>query len=269
MKAIRRTTAICTFNVFCLLGPCAGWAAEPSDNVRNGNASRHWVRRDAQVAKIRPGKLATFRIQASRSATALHSVLARHRVKNQNLFTIQLEPNQHYALRYREYTGINFADETQRLEQDEQYKKWAHELDACLADGWSDVQCVFFTAGQVRSRVAEERVQRLGRVIGLRPEMSEPYVLLHAHTWPGVLSAIRAGNIRNYSIFLAPIGSKLYLFAYLEYVGDDFESDMAQIGSDPDTKAWIKFTDEGCQLPLSTRQPGEWWASMERLSGGE
>jgi L-rhamnose mutarotase len=81
-----------------------------------------------------------------------------------------------------------------------------------------------------------------------------------------VLAAIREGNIRNYSIFLVPVGSKLYLFAYLEYVGKDIEADMARIGSDSETKAWIKFTDEGCQLPLSTRKPGEWWARMERLS---
>jgi L-rhamnose mutarotase len=171
----------------------------------------------------------------------------------------------YYALRYYEYEGTDFAEDVQRLELDNLYKEWTGKLNSCLAEKWSEVQGVFFTEGQQSASVEEGRVKRLGRVIGLRPDMARSYVLLHAHTWPGVLAAIREGNIRNYSIFLAPVGAKLYLFAYLEYAGDDFEADMARIGSDPDTKAWIKFTDEGCQLPIPTRKPGEWWAGMERL----
>ena len=263
---MQRKIAICIAKISCLLAPCAGWAAEPSDAVRESAERLNWVRRHAQVATVLTDQLAKFREQASRSASAIRPVLLRHNVKNENLFMIELEPSKHYALRYYEYDGNNFLDDMQLLEQEVLYRQWTDKVDSCLADGWSDVDSVFFTAGQLRPSVAEERVKRIGQVVGLRPEMAEPYKLLHAHTWPGVLAAIREGNVRNYSIFLAPIDSKLYLFAYLEYIGNNFGSDMARIDSDPETKAWIKFTDEGCQLPISTRKQGEWWARMKRLS---
>jgi L-rhamnose mutarotase len=265
MTYMRLTQAIFTFGVLCVLCPRAAWSTEPSATAQQASTPRHWLRRHAEVARILPDQLATLREHASRSASTVQPILRKHGFKNESLFAIALEPNVYCALRYYEYYGSNFANDVQRLEQNNLYKEWSSKLNACLADKWADVQCVFFTEGQQRASVEEGRVKRLGRVIGLRPEMARSYVLLHAHTWPGVLAAIREGNIRNYSIFLAPVGAKLYLFAYLEYVGDDFETDMARIGSDPDTKAWIKFTDEGCQLPIPTRKPGEWWAGMERL----
>jgi L-rhamnose mutarotase len=262
---MQRTIVVCVFKVALLFAPCAGWSAEPGGALPEGGERQNWVRRQGQLAKLLTDQMATFRELAETST--VQPVLLKHGVKNHELFLIELERGAYYTLRYYEYTGRNFLEDMRRLETDVSYKKWSDKVAACLANGWSDVECVFYTAGQRDSNVVEGRVKRLGRVVGLRPEMAEPYKLLHAHTWPGVLSAIREGNIRNYSIFLAPAGSQLYLFAYLEYVGDDFDSDMARIGSDPDTKAWIKFTDVGCQLPISTRKPGEWWAGMERLSG--
>ena len=263
---MRCTIVTCLVNISLLLAPRTGWSAEPGDAVPENAEGIGWVRRHAQIAKILPDQVANFREQASRSASALQPVLSRHHVENHNLFMIELDRRAHYALRYYEYDGKDFLADMRGLEQERPYRAWTDAVGSCLADGWSDVQSVFFTAGRSGPSVPEERVKRIGRVVGLRPRMAEPYKLLHDHTWPGVLSAIREGNIRNYSIFLAPIDSKLYLFAYLEYVGNNFESDMAQIGSDPQTKAWIKFTDEGCQLPISTRKPGEWWAGMQRLS---
>ena len=61
-------------------------------------------------------------------------------------------------------------------------------------------------------------MQRYGQVIGLKPERYEEYAAAHAAVWPGVLAQIRDANIRNYSIF--SFGEQL--FAYFEYVGDDF-----------------------------------------------
>jgi L-rhamnose mutarotase len=262
---MRRPFAVVIAKIWPLIIAGVGLAAEPGD--AGGGTERQWVRRFVQVAKVRSERLDAFREHVSKSKSALQPVLSKHHVKNHHLFMIELEPGEHYALRYCEYTSNNLTSDMRKLEGDATYKNWADEVDACLAGQWTDVECVFYTAGQERSKVAEDRVRHIGRAIGLRPRMAEPYVLLHAHTWPGVLAAIREGNIRNYSIFLAPIGAKMYLFAYLEYVGDDYDADMARIASDSDTKAWIKFTDEGCQLPLATRQPGEWWAAMERLSG--
>ncbi len=93
--------------------------------------------------------------------------------------------------------------------------------------------------------------------------MVDSYKLLHANTWPGVLNKITEANIRNYPSFLKEISGKYYLLGYFEYVGDDFDADMARLSADPTTKAWEKLTDAGCQIPLTTRAEGEWWAEME------
>ena len=103
-------------------------------------------------------------------------------------------------------------------------------------------------------------MQRYGSVIKLRPEKEAEYKELHANAWPDVLEMIRACNIRNYSIYL----KDGYLFSYFEYHGDDFAADMQKMADDPTTQEWWKLTDP-CQEPLETRQPGEWWASMEEV----
>jgi len=106
---------------------------------------------------------------------------------------------------------------------------------------------------------------RYGSVIGLRPEKLAEYKKLHAAVWPDIAQAIRAANIRNYSIYLRQLDDgNYYLFSYFEYVGQDFQADMAKLGADPETKRWWTFTDP-CQKPLSDRKAGEWWASMEEV----
>ena len=107
--------------------------------------------------------------------------------------------------------------------------------------------------------------RRYGSVIGLRPEKLAEYKKLHAAVWPAVAKAIRDANIRNYSIYLRKLDDgKYYLFSHFEYVGQDFQADMAKLGADPETQRWWKFTDP-CQKPLSDRKAGEWWASMEEV----
>ncbi len=101
---------------------------------------------------------------------------------------------------------------------------------------------------------------RFGSLIGLKPEYEERYIILHKHTFPGVLHRINKSNIRNYSIFL----KDGLLFSYFEYIGNDYEEDMARIGQDAVTQDWWKLTDP-MQEPLETRKEGEWWASMEEI----
>jgi len=103
-------------------------------------------------------------------------------------------------------------------------------------------------------------MQRYGSIIKLRPDKLEEYKELHANVWPDVLAMIRECHIRNYSIYYRDG----YLFSYFEYHGDDFASDMQKMAVDPTTQSWWTLTNP-CQEPLETRQPGEWWASMEEL----
>ena len=100
-------------------------------------------------------------------------------------------------------------------------------------------------------------MQRFGQVIGLKPERYAEYVAAHAAVWPGVLAKIRECNIRNYSIHA--FGNQL--FAYFEYIGDDFDGDMARMAADPETQRWWDVM-KPMQQPLEGRAEGEWWASM-------
>jgi L-rhamnose mutarotase len=103
-------------------------------------------------------------------------------------------------------------------------------------------------------------IRRFGQVIGVKPDRIEDYKKIHAEAWPEILKMIRDCNIRNYSIFL----QDNLLFAYFEYIGDNFEADMAKMAADPKTREWWTHTDP-MQEPLPTRLPGEWWATMEEV----
>jgi L-rhamnose mutarotase len=109
------------------------------------------------------------------------------------------------------------------------------------------------------------KVKRYGSVLGLRDEKMDYYKKLHADCWPGVLKMIRECNIRNYSIYLRKLpDGKHYLFSYFEYVGKDFEADMAAMAADETTQKWWKVC-MPCQTPLPDRAEGEWWAGMEEV----
>ncbi len=108
-------------------------------------------------------------------------------------------------------------------------------------------------------------MKRYGWVIGLKEEKIEEYKKLHAAVWPGVLKKIKDCNIRNYSIYLQKLDDgRHYLFAYFEYVGDDFDGDMAAMAADPTTQEWWDVC-KPLQTPLKGCAEGEWWADMEEV----
>jgi L-rhamnose mutarotase len=92
------------------------------------------------------------------------------------------------------------------------------------------------------------------------PENLATYAGLHAAVWPGVLARINDCGIRNYSIYHR--GG--WLFSYFEYVGDDYDADMARMAEDPTTQEWWAIN-KPLQEPLEDRAPGEWWAAMDEL----
>lgn len=103
-------------------------------------------------------------------------------------------------------------------------------------------------------------MKRYGQVIGVRPEHFEEYKKYHAAVWPDVLKMITACNIRNYSIY----HKDNQLFAYFEYIGTDFDADMAKMAADSTTQKWWSVM-EPMQKPVDNRKPGEWWANMEEV----
>lgn len=103
-------------------------------------------------------------------------------------------------------------------------------------------------------------MKRYGDVIKVKEEKLEEYKKLHANAWPGVLQTIYDCNIRNYSIYYRDG----YLFSYFEYIGKDFEGDMAKMVADPVTQEWWAVC-KPCQQPIETAEPEDWWVSMEEV----
>lgn len=79
---------------------------------------------------------------------------------------------------------------------------------------------------------------RFGQLGKLKKEKIEEYRALHAAPWPGVLKTITDCNLRNYSIYFYDD----LVFAYFEYVGQDYDADMAKMAEDPITQEWWKHT---------------------------
>lgn len=123
------------------------------------------------------------------------------------------------------------------------------------------LQTMLLTGSVAPERIGQPMtVKRLAQTIRLRPERREEYLALHREVWPGVEAALRAANVRNYTIFLR----EDTLFGYFEYHGDDFEADMASIAADPDTRRWWKLTDP-CQEPRHDVGTGGHWSDLTEI----
>ena len=105
-------------------------------------------------------------------------------------------------------------------------------------------------------------VQRMGRVIGLKPDGVTHYKELHANPWPEVIQDLKDRNMHNFSIFLRE--PENLLFSYWEYTGTDFAGDIARTSKNPRIKEWLELTG-ALQAPLTSRGEDEWWSPMEEV----
>jgi len=103
-------------------------------------------------------------------------------------------------------------------------------------------------------------MKRYGMAIKIRPENLDEYKRLHVDVWPDVLKMIGECNIRNYSIY----HKDGMMFSYFEYVGKDFDADMAKMAADATTQKWWDVC-KPLMDPLETRATGEFWANMEEV----
>jgi L-rhamnose mutarotase len=107
--------------------------------------------------------------------------------------------------------------------------------------------------------------QRFAWITGLKPEKADYYRQLHARPWPGVSRTIKECHIQNFSIYERELDGKLYLFAYLEYTGTNFDADLKKMAADPETQRWWKETDP-CQSPLpDAAAAGKIWADTKEV----
>ena len=73
-----------------------------------------------------------------------------------------------------------------------------------------------------------------GQVGRLKKGRIEEYEALHTNPWPHILQLIHDCNLRNYSIFRQDD----LVFAYFEYVGEDYDADMAKMAADEENQRW-------------------------------
>ena len=103
-------------------------------------------------------------------------------------------------------------------------------------------------------------MKRYGTVLRVKPERLEEYKRYHQNVWPEILELGRKCNIRNQTIF----HRDGLLFRYFEYVGDDYEADMAKMGANPKCQEWWDIV-MPMQMPLDGCAEGEWWADMQEI----
>ena len=99
-----------------------------------------------------------------------------------------------------------------------------------------------------------------GEVGRLKPEKIEEYEALHANPWPQVVKTIHDCNLRNYSIFR----HEDLVFAYYEYVGEDFRADMDKMAEDPVTQQWWTHT-QPCFVQYAIRPDFQFYTPMKQI----
>lgn len=103
-------------------------------------------------------------------------------------------------------------------------------------------------------------MKRFAQIIELLPERADEYLELHRNIWEEVKENMYNVNIRNYTLFYR--GN--LLFQYFEYVGEDFEADMAISADSEVTRKWESLC-RPCHKPLDDRREGEWWSDFTEV----
>lgn len=99
-----------------------------------------------------------------------------------------------------------------------------------------------------------------GQIGKLKDEKVQEYKQLHMNPWPGVLQMIKECNINNYSIFLY----NNLVFAYFEYVGENYTADMEKMAQDKVTQEWWKHT-KPCFVKYAMSDQAEFYCDMEQI----
>jgi L-rhamnose mutarotase len=257
--------------VACLVASLVGLAApstgaQPPTLAASPAAGAHY----GSVIGVRADQVERYQRLQAEIPAEVRARMSKSHMHNYSIYVRRFPDGKHYLCRHFEYTGQDFAGDLQALAADEAVGKWRQQVGPLLeplpdrgaGQWWAPMEQVFYFGGPPYDRT---KVQRMASVIGLKEEHLEKYKRLHAHAWPGVLNAITAAQIRNYSIFLRKFpDGKLYLFGYFEYAGNDFARDGARMGQDETTQRWWKETDP-TQIPFADRGTGNWWAPMEEV----
>lgn len=100
---------------------------------------------------------------------------------------------------------------------------------------------------------------RKATVSRLKPEKREQYITMHKNAWPEVSRIMAQHHHEHHSVYV--YGD--YLFQYLEYTGEDFEADMAQMRQSETMQKWWTLCRE-CVMPFDGGD-GPAWETLEEI----
>jgi L-rhamnose mutarotase len=111
-------------------------------------------------------------------------------------------------------------------------------------------------------RIRRRPIQRIGMVIGIKPDRIRAYEALHTASSQGVRDLLAKYNMHNFSIFMEKLeDDQHYLFGYYEYTGDDYKRDMEKLAAEPRNHEWLNLTDP-MQIPLPGKHS---WTLMREV----
>ena len=102
--------------------------------------------------------------------------------------------------------------------------------------------------------------QRYAMAVRLKDEKREYYIENHANVWPEVLSELKKIKIKNYSIYL----KEDFMFGYLEYDGDNFDKDMAEMQKILIVEKWTNLMID-CFNPFPNNEDNNSWVMMDQI----
>jgi L-rhamnose mutarotase len=121
---------------------------------------------------------------------------------------------------------------------------------------------VIFPAIAFLNRSRANRVQRIGMVIGIRPDQMSAYEALHAASNEGVRDLLAKYHMHNFSIYIEKLeDGRYYLFGYYEYTGRSYKADMEKLAAEPRNQEWLAATDP-MQIPLPGKAS---WSVMREV----
>ncbi len=104
-------------------------------------------------------------------------------------------------------------------------------------------------------------MRRYVRMIRLKRDYIKEYTWYHQQPREELQNVMLKHGMRNHSIYIHDD----MLVSIFDYVGEDYEADMAAIGSYQVTQDWLKIMDPMME-PLDTRKPGEFWTFLEEIT---
>ena len=103
-------------------------------------------------------------------------------------------------------------------------------------------------------------VKRYAMAVRLKNAKRDFYLKNHKNVWPEVLTELKKIKVKNYSIFL----KEDFMFGYLEYEGDNFDQDMADMQKIPIVEKWTNLM-ISCFNSFPGNEDNNSWVMMDEI----